>query len=138
MFIKDLSFNIEFTSHAEKHYCKDFLKKNKAKPWIETKKTIISTLERCHKFQNTNLIDNLRFSQEDEIGIFKLDFRVAGTNFSPKTSGNRAIFSLCNNSGVIKILLVYGKNHCDKKGTETQWILGHIKDNFPEYKKYCQ
>ncbi len=137
MFIKDLSFEVEFSSYAEKHYCKDFLKKYKAKPWLETKKTIISTLKRCYKFQSTSLIDNLKFSQEERLGIFKLDFRVAGTNVSPKGSGNRVVFFLSNNLGNIKILLVYGKNHCDKKRTETQWILEHIKGNFPEYKKYC-
>jgi len=44
---------------------------------------------------------------------------------------------LCNNTGNIKILLVYGKTHCGKRHTETQWIFEHIKGNFPEYKKYC-
>ncbi|NIA02517.1 MAG: hypothetical protein GWP15_03975 [Nitrospirae bacterium] len=138
MFIKDISFIVGFSSCAEKYYCKDFLKKYKVKQWIETKKTIISTLERCYKFQSTNLIDNLKFSQEDGVGIFKLDFRVAGTNVSSKSSGNRAVFCLCNNTGDIKILLVYGKNHCGRKGTETQWILEHIKTNFSELKKYCK
>ena len=86
--------------------------------------------------QQTTLIDVLKYSQEDSIGIFKFDFKVAGTPFSPKASGNRAIFSLCNNTGKIKILLLYGKDHCDKKHSETQWIFEHIKTNFPEYRKY--
>lgn len=137
MFIKDRIFQVEFSTYCERYFCKDFLKKYKAKQWIETKKTIISTLERAAAFQQTTLIDNLKFSQEENIGIFKLDFRVAGTNFSPKTSGNRAIFSLCNKTGNIKILLVYGKDHCDKKHSETQWIFEHIKTNFPELKKLC-
>ena len=137
MFIKNLIFNVEFTQYAEKHYCKDFLKKYKTKQWLETKNTITDALERSFLLQDTSLIDNLKFSQEDGVGIFKLDLRVARTNSSPKGSGNRVIFSLCNNTGNIKILLVYGKTHCDKKHTETQWILEHIKGNFPEYKKYC-
>ncbi len=137
MFIKDLFFQVEFSYYAERHYCKGFLKKYKTKQWLETKRTIIVALERSFKFQTTNLIDNLRFSQKDGIGIFKLDFRVAGTNTSPKSSGNRVIFALCNNTGNIKVLLVYGKARCSKKNTETQWIFEHIKENFPEYKKYC-
>jgi hypothetical protein len=137
MFIKDLPYQVEFSVYCERHFCKDFLKKYKPRQWIETKKTIIATLERAHAFQETNLIDNIKFSQENGIGIFKLDFRVAGTNFSPKTSGNRAIFSLCNNTGKINVLLVYGKGHCNKRHTETQWIFEHIKANFPEYRKYC-
>jgi len=78
-----------------------------------------------------------RYFQEDEIGIFKYDFKIAGTNFSPKSSCNRVIFSLNNNTGIIQILLVYGKDHCDKMHSENQWIFEHIKANFPEYKKYC-
>lgn len=137
MFIKDTVYTIEFSQYCERHFCKDFLRKYKPKQWLETKKTIIATLERAYSFQNTNLIDTLKFSREDGIGIFKLDFRVAGTNFSPKTSGNRAIFSLCNTTGKIDILLVYGKEHCDKRHSEAQWILKCIKENFPQYRIYC-
>ncbi|MFA4814836.1 MAG: hypothetical protein WC924_02280 [Candidatus Gracilibacteria bacterium] len=137
MFIKDLFFQVIFSQYAETHFCKDFCKKYKEKKWIATKNTITETLQRAFMVQQTNLIDVLKYSQEDNTGIFKFDFKVAGTNFSPKTSGNRAIFSLCNNTGTINILLVYGKDHCTKKHSETQWIFGHIKTNFPEYRKYC-
>ncbi|MDP2642688.1 MAG: hypothetical protein Q8P62_02500 [Candidatus Peregrinibacteria bacterium] len=136
MFIKDLSYQVEFSVYCEKHFCKDFLRKYKPRQWIETKKTIVSVLERAYAFQNTNLIDTLKFSQEDGVGIFKLDFRVAGTNFSPKSSGNRVVFSLCNETGRINVLLVYGKDHCDKKCSETQWIFGCVKVGFPEWRKW--
>ena len=134
MFIKDIDFKVEFSSFADKHFCKNFLKKFKSKAWSETYQSIIDILKRSFSFQQTKLIDNIKFSQEEDLGIFKLDFRVAGTNTSPKTSGNRVIFSLCNKSGNINILLVYGKNHCAKNKSETQWILENIKNNFPEYK----
>ncbi|MBI5152810.1 hypothetical protein HZA39_04710 [Candidatus Peregrinibacteria bacterium] len=137
MFIKDLFFQVDFSSYAETHFCKDFYKKYKGKQWVETKRTITDTLQRAFLVQQTSLIDALSYSQEDNIGIFKFDFKIAGTNFSPKTSGNRVIFSLCNNTGKINILLVYGKTHCDKKHSETQWIFEHVKGNFPEYRKYC-
>lgn len=137
MFIKeDINFRVEFSHFAEKHFCKSFFKKYKHK-WIVTKQTIELNLERAYQFEKTKLIDNIRFSKENNIGIFKLDFRVAGTNTSPKTSGNRVIFALCNNTGKIEILLVYGKDHCRKGQSETQWFLEHIKNNFPQYKKYC-
>jgi len=135
MFIKDINFKVEFSSFAERHFCKDFLKKYKSKAWSITYQSIIDVLKKSFGFQQTKLIDNIKFSQEEDLGIFKLDFRVAGTNISPKASGNRAIFSLCNKSGHIKILLVYGKDHCAKKQSETQWTLEHVKTNFPEYKK---
>lgn len=137
MYINDLDFIVEFSSYAEKHFCKDFLKKYKNKQWIITKQSINDILEKACGFQQTGLIDLIRFSQDDNRGIFKLDFRVAGTNFSPKASGNRVIFFLSNKSGEIEVLLVYGKDHCKKGQSETQWILEHVKNNFPEYKDLC-
>ena len=136
MFIKDIKFNVLFSEFAEKHFCKKFLKDYKPKAWLITKKSIVDILERAFAFQKTNLIDPLKFSQEDNIGISKLDFKVAGTNTSPKSSGNRVVFTFCNDTGEIEILIVYGKKHCSKNN-ETQWILQKIKDNFPQYKKYC-
>ncbi|MCF7846135.1 MAG: hypothetical protein K9L85_02765 [Candidatus Peribacteraceae bacterium] len=136
MFIKDQCFRVVFSDFAERHFCKSFLKKYK-RQWIETEKTIRVTLEHAHQFEQTSLIDNLKFSQNDGVGIFKLDFRVAGTNESPKTSGNRVIFFVCNNTSKIEILLVYGKDHCQKNKSETQWILEQIKQNFSEYKDYA-
>jgi hypothetical protein len=134
MFINNISFCVEFSDFAEGHYCKDFSKRYTKKQWIETRKTIIATLERAYAFQQTSRIDNIKYSQEHRIGIFKLDFAVAGTNFSPKKSGNRVIFSLNNDTGAIVILLVYGKDHCKKSQSETQWIISQVKTNFPEYK----
>lgn len=138
MFIKDLTFQVDFSSYAETHFCKDFYKKYNGKQWVETKKTIIETLERAFLVQQTSLIDVLKYSAEDEKGLFKFDFKVAGTNTSPKASGNRVVFLLCNQTATITVLLVYGKNHCDKRQSETQWIYEQIKTNFPEYKKYAE
>lgn len=137
MFIKDLFFDVVFSSYAETHFCKDFCKKYKEKKWLATKNTITGTLQRAFMMQQTSLIDVLKYSQEDNVGIFKYDFKIAGTIFSPKTSGNRAIFSLNNLTGKITILLVYGKDHCSKKHSETKWIFEQIKTNFPEYRKLC-
>ncbi|MEK7673291.1 MAG: hypothetical protein AAB373_05400 [Patescibacteria group bacterium] len=138
MFIRDINFEVAFSDYCEKHFCKDFYRKYKGKQWLETKKTIIDTLKRVFMVQQTSLIDVLCYFQEDGVGIFKYDFKVAGTNMSPKTSGNRVIFYLSNKTGKIEILLVYSKDDCSKKGTETQWIFGHIKAAFPEYRKYCK
>lgn len=138
MFIKDMPFQVEFDSYAEAHFCKDFYKRYSPKQWIETKKTIKETLERAFMMQQTSLIAPLNYSAEADIGLFKFEFKVAGTNMSPKTSGNRTIFALHNKTAKINIVLVYGKTHCDKKHSETQWIYKHIKKNFPEYKKYCK
>ena len=137
MFISNGDFRVIFSPYAEKHFCKDFGKKYRGKPWVETRRTIVATLERAAAFQSTDLIDVLRFSHENHAGIFKLDFRVAGTNVSPKGSGNRVIFSLSNVTSEVIILLVYAKTHCDKRHSETQWALEQVKSAFSEWKQYC-
>lgn len=138
MFIKDLFFKVDFSPYCERHFCKDFLRKYRPTAWSETKEAIQSTLERAFLMQNTSRIDLLNYSSEEDSGIFKYDFKVAGTPFSPKSSGNRAIFYLSNSTGKITILIVYGKDHCGKGQSETQWILDQIKTAFPEYKKLCR
>lgn len=132
MFIKDVIFKVRFSFYANRHFCKDFLKKYKTKKWLETRRTIVEALQRAFMVQQTSLIDNLKFSRLE--GIFKLDFKVAGTDFSPKTSGNRVIFYLSNEKATIEILLVYAKGHLRKGQGETQWIFDQIKGNFPEYR----
>ncbi len=137
MFIKNQLFRVDFSHYAENHFCKMFSKKYKWK-WIHTKRTIQFALERIYELQKKSSIDFLSYSQEDNVGIFKFDFRIAGTNVSPKAAGNRVIFILNNRESKIDILIVYGKNHCDKKHSETQWIYKQIKENFPDFKKYCK
>ncbi len=137
MFIKNQSFQVSFAPYAERHFCKLFSKKYKEK-WIHTRRTIQFMLERIYELQKKSSVDLLSFSQEADIGIFKFDFRVAGTNFSPKAAGNRVVFALCNKTAKIDSLIVYSKDHCDKKHSETQWIYEQIKKNFPKYKKYCK
>jgi hypothetical protein len=138
MYIKDLKFTVEFSIYSEKHFCKDFFKKYKPKMWLNTKQSINDILERSYGFLQTDLIDLIKYSNNEDIGIFKLDFKVAGTNQSPKSSGNRAVFALNNQTATIKVLLVYSKDHCKKGQSETQWIHEHIKLNFPEYKNLCK
>jgi hypothetical protein len=136
MYIKDGKFMVEFSAYAETHYCKSFYKKYKEKAWSETRKTILETLSRVARVQGTSLLDVLLYAQEEECGIFKYDFKIAGTPTSPKSSGNRVIFFLCHKKMEVTILLVYGKNHCDKAHSETQWIYAQIREYFPEYSRY--
>ncbi len=75
MFIKDVDFKVKFSSFAERYFCKDFLKKYKSKIWSITYQSIIDVLNKSFGVQKTGLIDNIKFSQEEDLGIFRLDFR---------------------------------------------------------------
>jgi len=135
MFIKDVKFIVKLNHYAKSHFCKDFSKKYSKKQWNITLENIMDLLERSYSLQEKSLFSVLNFSQKDKCGIFKLEFRVAGTNMSAKGSGNRVIFFVDNKNQLIEILIVYGKTNSSKN--ETQWIKEQIKDNMPQYKKYC-
>ena len=136
MFIKDCHFLVILSSYAKSHFCKYFSKKYSQEQWNITWENIKNSLERSYLYQNKTSFSVINFSQEKSGGIFKLEFRVAGTKFSTKTSGNRVVFFLDNEKELIEILLVYGKTHAAKQN-ETQWIKEQIKANFLKYKKYC-
>ena len=115
---------------------KKFKKKYGDRKWEKTELSLYNTLERIFNYQQTALIDAISFSSENNCGIFKLDFSIAGENKSAKTSGNCLIFAVSNEKALIEILLIYGKSDYSKS-SETQRIKEQIKENFTEYKKYC-
>lgn len=136
MFIKDLNFTVIRSKYSERHFLKDFLKKYGNRKWGATEIAIFETLKRIFTYQQTALIDPINFSQEDNCGIYKLRFAIAGENKSLRDS-YRLIFFVDNKKELIEMLLIYGKRHCSKKQSETQWIKEQIKNNFSKYRKYC-
>ena len=96
-------FSVRFTSFAEKHYLKDFKKKYKGKQWDFTKKSIIQDLRRLKMENNltqlTEQIDELKYNDNEYLA--KYDFKVAQTNESTKSSGNRCVLHIDNKRNTI-------------------------------------
>lgn len=128
MFIKDVDFHVTFSDFSEKHYKKRFHKKYKTE-WKITEKAIIESLKRLYRLKDTNRLDCINFYEP--YGLFKFDFTVAGTQKSPKKSGNRIILFLDNEKEHINILLVYHKDDLEKRRSETEAWKYLIKNNFP-------
>jgi len=128
MTILDLIFQVEFADASFRYYEKDFARKY-PKGWVDTKKTIESVLERAYAFHLKSRIDFLKPLGEN-VDLYKLDFAVAGTQMSPKASWNRVIFSLSNKDRLIRVFLIYSKNHVPKNKPETQWIFQMVKDKY--------
>jgi hypothetical protein len=124
-----IRYNIKIEHFAESHYIKRFSKKYKSF-WDFTIKGIISELERFDEFIKTDHIDLI--SRCDNITILKADFRIAGTKFSRKASGNRYIISLDKNKNEIKILLIYHKNDIGDKNETLTWKK-IIRANYDDY-----
>jgi hypothetical protein len=67
------------------------------------------------------------------VKILKIKFRVAGTNESAKTSGNRCIAAWDTNKMIISLLLVYGKTDLSGHNETAEWQK-LIKTNYFDYK----
>jgi hypothetical protein len=121
----DSKYSVVFAEYAERHFIKDFEKKYK-KNWDATRQSIVDALERISKLSGTNYLDFVCPSNKETF-LAKFDFKVAKTNVSAKTSGNRCILEVCNKKLEVKILLVYCKDHIDRSSKqETLWWLEHI------------
>lgn len=131
MRLDNLPFTIVWNKFTDKNFTDEFLKKYKTKQWKITKEAIEDSLIRIHNLQDTQQLDSIR--SMDGYGIYKLDFKIAGTNESPKSSGNRAILFVDNHFHIVTILLVYHKNNIKKNQKETVWWEIIIKENFGEF-----
>lgn len=115
---------------AKRHFIKNFEKKYKNK-WditIEALKEMLSRIDQLIQTQNAETI-----IAGKDIDIIKIYFKIAGTNESAKSSGNRCIVSRDKNKKLIKILLVYAKTDIQTKNETSIWKM-IIRNNYKEYK----
>ena len=120
-------YYVKFESFTERHYIKSFSKKYKSS-WVETESSIVSFLSRI----DTVLGNTTRAEIVHAKGckkIIKLDFKIAGSNESAKTSGNRAVVFVDDNQKECRVLLVYSKNDISSPN-ETQKWQAIIKENY--------
>ena len=68
-----------------------------------------------------------------DILIIKTKFRVAGTQESAKTSGNRCIVAWHKQQQSVSVLLVYTKTDLSGHNETAEWQQ-IIKNNYPAYK----
>lgn len=120
----EVLFAVRWSDYAERHFRKDFRRKYKSGIWDVTEDSIRQDLARIghasHDLQRSQQVDELW--HEGNIWVFKYDFRVARTTVSAKTSGNRVVGVLDARTGVIEIIMIYGKTDLPKNMSETQYI----------------
>lgn len=124
---------------AESHFCRGFEKKCKGKQWEITLKAIKSIFEHYdnlapnHK-SNTSKLDVI--CPCGEYMIIKLDFTIAGSNVSAKSSGNRVVAAVDSKLKIIKILLVYSKNDISQPNETAKWkkMIAQYYEEFKEVK----
>ncbi len=124
-----IRYNVKIEKFAESHYIKRFSKKYK-NFWEATLRGILSELERFDNLEEKDGVELI--SSFGCISIYKIYFRIAGTKFSKKSSGNRYIISLVKNKNEIRILLMYHKNDLGSKNETSAWKK-IIRDNYNVY-----
>lgn len=130
-------FYVSYKDYARTHFLKDFEKKYKGKQWEKTETSYMEDLRRLrmpnNKTQQSMQVDQLRF--KNDCWIFKYDFRIAGTNESTKSSGNRIVGFIDSRANKLEILLIYGKTDLPGNMGETAYINNIIKNFYPEIDK---
>ena len=121
---------------AQKHYLKSFAKKYKGKQWAVTLSAIRSMLARYDNLAPNHKPIDSKLGVICPCGrymIVKLDFAIAGTQVSPKSSGNRVVAAVDTKEKVVKILLVYSKNDIGPPNETTRWK-NLVAQNYEEFR----
>jgi len=124
-----IKYSVVTQPFAERHYLKNFKKKYK-KAWDTTWCAIHEELQRFDALLNTTIAEVI--IKGSNVRIAKTEFKIAGTNESRKSSGNRCIVAIHKDISSVKVLLVYHKNDLGD-GNETAKWKQIIKNNYPDY-----
>lgn len=112
------NYSVEFEAFTERHYTKTFAKKYR-NAWGGTLKDIEEVCKRIDavlEYKRADLI-----SAAGQYKLVKLDFVVEGTRVSPKSSGNRCILVVDEDTRKVRILLVYSKNDISEPNETAKW-----------------
>ncbi len=122
-------YTVVIQPFAERHYFKNFSRKYKG-AWDVTWRAVYEELKRFDSLLDTTIAETITCC--GSIRIAKVEFRVAGTRESRKSSGNRCIVAVHQDISVIKLLLIYHKSDLGD-GNETAKWKQIVKDNYLDY-----
>lgn len=124
-----IKYSIKIENFAEHHFIKKFKKKYKNE-WEITWRGILEEFERLDSLFSTSIAETIIDSEKHQ--IVKTEFRIAKSNESRKSSGNRCIIGIDKEKKEVNILLVYNKNDLGKTGETAEWKR-IIKENYKQY-----
>ena len=131
MYMDQFNYKVQFEPFTERHFVKKFIKEYNEK-WFVTERAIIAVCERIDNMLQYNRADII--STSGCYKLVKLDFAIAGTRMSPKSSGNRCILFVDEDARAASVLFVYSKNEISPPN-ETQKWKAIIKDEYKNVSK---
>lgn len=124
------SYTVIFEGYSDRHFVKGFEKKYLG-AWGITKEALEAEFRSFEILTERSIAELIH--ERDNVALYKTEFKVAGTQESRKTSGNRCIVAVHRTEKRVHVLLVYSKK--DVRGSrETDWWESEIRENFPQYK----
>lgn len=122
------NYSCAWREFAERHYAKVFSKKYNS-AWLITRDDLNAVCIRIDRMLELSRADLI--ARVDQYELVKLDFAVAGTRISPKTSGNRCIILINEDTRHVDILLAYSKNDIGPPNETQKWKY-IINDNYAD------
>lgn len=127
-----MKYQVVFLPFTERHYIKAFAKKYQG-AWEKTRKALTLEFTLVDLLFQTTIAEIICVSPDNNIKICKTEFKVLGTDVSRHASGYRCIIAIHVDTGVVNVLLVYGKGDVDGKN-ETAWWQNVVRDTYPQYR----
>jgi len=128
--MKSINYEVIFESFTERHFIRTFAKKYKG-AWDITQRIITEEFRQIDLLFLKNAAEYITDKNAD-IAIFKTEFKIAGTQVSRHSSGNRCIVAIHKNANKVCVLLVYYKTDLGG-GSETGNWKSLVRENYPEY-----
>ena len=126
-----MPYEVIFDDFTKRHFIKTFEKKYKG-TWDLTMTILRKEFEQIDLLFQKSAGEII--IKTEKIDICKTEFKIAGTNMSRHTSGNRCIVAVHKNKKVVVVLLIYHKNDVGG-GNETALWKNIIRENYHEYKE---
>jgi len=127
-----MKYKVIFESFAEAHFIKSFVKKHKG-AWDKTLKALSIEFAFVELLFEKTIAETISLSEDGKLKLCKTEFKIAGSDVSRRTSGNRCIIVVDSIRSSVYVLLVYNKNDLKGNGNETSKWKELVKINYPEY-----
>ncbi len=128
----DENYKVEKGSPFNRFYGKAFQKKYH-KRWEVTRDSLEQLCKRIDTVYDLDLCDEIK--QVDSKRLLKIDFALAKSGESPKTSGCRLIALSDDENYTVDMLIVYHKTNIEHiNNNETLAWKSLVSDLYPEYK----
>ncbi|TWP08494.1 hypothetical protein EUA76_01430 [TM7 phylum sp. oral taxon 350] len=126
------NYRVLFEDYSERHYIKKF-KKDYGNQWLVTRKALVAQLSHIDQLVlNGRTNPPIHRTEDNKEWIVKHEFAVAGRKQSAKSSGNRVILYVNHNERIVRVLLLYHKNHLGKDTNETAIWQNIVKQEFKD------